>query len=58
MKDPDRERKIQEALEANAHKWDEKYSQEDWKSPGPKRNKVVAKRAKGALASKAMKNVW
>ena len=56
--DSDKERKIQEALEANADKWDEKYSQKDWKSPGPKKNKVVAKRAKGGFAARAMKNVW
>jgi hypothetical protein len=58
MGDSDKERKIKEAMEANADKWDEKYSQKDWKGLGPKKNKVVAKRVKGGIAAKAMKNIW
>jgi hypothetical protein len=56
--DSERERKIQAALESSAAKWDEKYSQSDWKSKGTKKNKVVARRVKGGFAAKAMKNTW
>ena len=58
MTDDDKERKIQEALAASAAKWDEKYSQKDWKGKAPKKSKVTAKRVKGGFAAKAMKNTW
>lgn len=58
--DSDKERKIKEAMEANADKWDEKYSQSDWKkkNTASKKGKIVAKRVKGGFAAKAMKNTW
>lgn len=56
--DDEREKKIQEAIANNLSKWDEKYSQKDWKGKVPKSNKVTAKRVKGGIAAKAIKNIW
>jgi len=54
----DRERKIQEAIEKGQSKWDEKYSQEDWKPKATKKAKVKLRRVGGRHAAKALKNVW
>ena len=54
----DREQKIQEALKNGESKWDEKYSQEDWKPKATKRAKIKARRIGGRQAATAMKNVW
>ena len=54
----DREQKIQEAIERGQAKWDEKYSQEDWKPKATKKAKVKLRRVGGRHAAKALKNVW
>jgi hypothetical protein len=57
--DSDREKRIQEALVNSAAKWDEKYSQKDWKATSTPRTKVPkARPATKGFARKAMKNVW
>ncbi len=62
MNEDDKEKKIQKALELNAHKWDEKYSQQGWLTKPPSNPKKGKSPRRGKIApwaiSKAMKNVW
>lgn len=62
MNEDDKEKKIQKALELNAHKWDEKYSQQGWStkpSSNPKKGKSHRRgKTPSWVIAKAMKNVW